>query len=421
MTAPLDGPVDSLLHGLDRATVLAAMTPQLPTALVRRLLDRARARDVQVDLLVADLTGRWEFLDDAAEQDLRAGRLTVTVLAGGVPRRLAPYVEHLPVSLWEADRLLAVGALDIDVLLARAERCADGSGSYGFMVGYTPSALTHAGRVAFEVAIGQVRHDGTDLDLHRADLLVDAPPDELPAAAPAPPTLAQLRIAELTAALVPDGATVQLGVGVVPAELAARLTDRRDLGLHSGVLPGAVQQLLASGAVTGRRKSVDPGRHVTSGLLGGDPYAWGDRVLLQPLSHTHDPQVLLGQDRLWALNSAYQVDLAGQVNAEYAGGARLSSGGGQADFARAAHAGNGASVISLPARAGDAMPRIVPRLDCPVTTPGSDVDLVVTEYGVAHLTGRTASQRAAALVAVAHPYDRPGLLRALADRPTRRT
>ena len=410
--------VADLLDGLDRATVLAAMTPQLPVALVRELLDCARAREVQIDLLVADLTGRWDFLDAAAELDLGQGRLTMTVLAGAVPRRLAGRVEHLPVSLWEADRLLSSGALSIDILLARVQRDQSGAGSYGAMLGYTPSALARARRVGFEVVPGSSAPAGTELDLQAADLLVEAAPVVRPVPAATTATLTQLRIAELTAALVPDAATVQLGVGVIPAEVAARLTQRSDLGLHSGVLPGPVQRLLAGGAVSGTAKGTDPGRHVATGLLGGDPDGWGSQVLLRPLSYTHDPRVLLSQHRLWALNSAYQLDLAGQVNAEYVAGARLSSGGGQADFARAAHAGTGATVISLPSRAGDGSPRIVVRLDCPVTTPGSDVDYVVTEYGVARLTGCTASQRASALIAIAHPQDRAGLLRGLACSPS---
>lgn len=425
-TVAADGIVDGLLDGLSRVTVLAAMSPQLPTRLVRRVLRQARRRDVEVTLLVADLTGRWDFLDDTAETDLRTGRLTVTVLAGAVPRHLAAAVEHLPVSLWEADRLIASGALDIDLLLARVGRCPDRAGSYGDLVGFTPAALGQARRVAFEVHPAQRRHPGTELDLRRADLLVETDPAGPCRSAGDPtagavPSAAQRRIAELTADLVPDGATVQLGVGVVPGEVAARLTGRRHLGLHSGILPGSVQQLLAAGAVTGARKSRDRNRHVATGLLGGNPQAWTADVLLQPISDTHNPKVLLNQHNLWALNSAYQVDLSAQVNAEYTSGLRRASGGGQADFARAAHAGTGASIISLPARTAHGTPRIVPQLGCPVTTPGADVDAVVTEYGVAHLTGRTASQRARALIAVAHPDDRPGLLASLSRRPPERT
>lgn len=398
--------VTGLLDGLTTATILAAMSPQLPSALVRQLLDEGRADNIEVHLIVADLSGTWDFLDGAAQTDLAAGRLKVTVVAGTVPRRLADLVGHLPVPLWETDRLIASGALGIDVFLARVT-----PHSFGAMVGYSPSALSVAPRVAFEVVpTSRAPFPGTELDLSVADLLLDGEPDARAANRSVAPSHEQRRIAELTAALVPDGATLQLGIGAVPDLIAAHLVDRVDLGLHSGLLPGGTQALLASGAATGRRKSREPGRHVATGVIGGDPDGWGKDILLRQLSETHDPQLLLGHENLWALNSAYQVDLFGQVNAEYLGGQRQASGGGQADFARAAHAGSGASVITVPSRTSDGRPRIVTALDCPVTTPASDIDYVVTEHGVAHLTGRTGAERTAALVAVAHPDDRANLL-----------
>ena len=399
-----------LLEGLSRATVLAAMSPQLPDGLVRAVLTEARRREIETTLLVADLTGEWDFLDARAEADLLDGRLRVVVLAGSVPRRLAARVEQLPVSLFEADRLIASGALHADVLLARAGRTPSGAGTMGNSIGYTSSALARTMRVGFEVAPVQTVPPGTAVDLSAAELLI-----ETTAAAATEPTatgtFAQHRIADLTAGLVPDGATIQLGLGVVPALVAARLTERHHLGLHSGILPAAARSLIASGAVTGHRKVRDVGRHVATGLMGAG--TWSSDVLLQPISRTHDPGILAAHEHLWALNSAYQVDLAGQVNSEYVGDLRLSSGGGLIDFARAAHSGAGASVISLPSRTADGSPRIVPRLDCFVTIPGTDVDAVVTEYGVAHLAGRTAYERAAALVQIAHPEDRSSLLTSL--------
>jgi 4-hydroxybutyrate CoA-transferase len=398
--------VTGLLDGLATATILAAMSPQLPSALVRQLLDEARAEDIDVHLIVADLSGTWDFLDGAAQTDLAAGQLRITALAGTVPRQLADLVGHLPVPLWETDRLIASGALGIDVFLARVE-----PQSFGAMVGYSTSALSVAPRVAFEVVpTNRAPLPGSELDISIADHLLTMDPGPRAVARTAPASDEQRHIARLTAALVPDGATLQLGIGAVPDLIAAHLVDRHDLGLHSGLLPGSTQALIASGAVTGRRKSRQQGRHVATGVDGGDPNGWGKDVLLQPLSKTHDPQLLLGHENLWALNSAYQVDLAGQVNAEYIGRQRRASGAGQADFARAAHAGGGASVITVPSRTSDGRPRIVTALDCPVTTPASDIDYVVTEHGVAHLTGRTGAERAAALVAVAHPDDRTDLL-----------
>jgi 4-hydroxybutyrate CoA-transferase len=405
--------VTGLLDGLTSATVLAAMSPQLPSALVRRLLDEARAADIGMHLMVADISGSWDFLDATARAELAAGRLRVTVLAGTVPRSLAVLVDYLPVPLWEIDRLIACGAFGVDIFVARVD-----THSFGDMVGYSPSALVAAPRIAFEVVpTRRAPLPGSELDISVADFVVLGEPDPPPADRCATANSDQRRIAEMTAGLVPDGATLQLGIGVLPDFVASQLVKRTDLGLHSGLLSGGTQALIAGGAATGRRKSLDPGRHVATGVIGGESDSWGIDVLLQPLSTTHDPHLLLEQERLWAVNSAYQVDLAGQVNAEYLGGLRRSSGAGQTDFARAAHAGSGASVITLPSRTSDCEPRIVSALDCPVTTPASDVDYVVTEHGVAELTGRTGAERAVALIGVAHPDDRAALL---VTRPERR-
>jgi acyl-CoA hydrolase len=139
-------------------------------------------------------------------------------------------------------------------------------------------------------------------------------------------------------------------------------------------------------------------------------------VLLLPLSQTHAPQILAAIPRFWAVNSAFEIDLTGQVNAEYVNGVRIAGAGGQADFFRGAHGGTqGRSVLALPARTTKGKPRIVPRLGPPglSATPPAEVDYVVTEHGAAELQGRTARERALALIAVAHPDDRAALTQAL--------
>ena len=418
----LEPAADTLLAGLSEATVLAAMTPQLPTALVSAVLSSARRHDVQLTLMVADLTGRWDFLDDEAKSDAAAGRLGLLALAGAVPRHLEGLVGHLPVSLWDVDRLIGTATLPVDVFLARVgagDR--PGWASYGDMVGYSPSALDVAGKVAFEVTPHPQIHPGAGgIPMSRADVVVYgayAPPD---LAAGRPLTREQHCVARRVAELIPDGATLQIGVGAVPTAAIGGLTGKVDLGMHSGILAGELQPLIAGGVITGRLKTSQRGHHVATGLLGGDPTAWGGDVLLAPISRTHHPARLLEHENLWAINSALEVDLAGQVNAEYAGDRKAASGGGQIDFVRAAHASSrGAAVIALPARAGSGAARIVPRLAHPVTTTGGDVDYVVTEHGVARLAGLSAEQRSQALIDVAHPDDRP-LLRAAAaaEAPT---
>jgi acyl-CoA hydrolase len=147
-------------------------------------------------------------------------------------------------------------------------------------------------------------------------------------------------------------------------------------------------------------------------LAAGDS-TWPDVVRLQPISQTHDPDALRALSSFWAVNSAFEVDVHGCVNAEYVGAQRLATGGGLVDFVRAAHAGDtGAAVIALPSRTRYGRSRIRRRFDPPTiaTVLGTDIDFVVTEYGVARLHGLTDTERARAIAEVAHPDDRGWLL-----------
>jgi 4-hydroxybutyrate CoA-transferase len=398
------------------------MGPQQPDELLRALIQQSRALDVRLTLFVADLTGSFGFLDEADLADARSGRLEIITLAGAVPRRWSPAVDYLPLSLWDVDRALSDGRLTVDVVVAVVVPGPEPrTVAFGDMVGFTPSALTHASAVGFELRPGRSFPGCYSVPLEQADTVVTT--GNVPALPTRPPArldAIQDSIGRQVAALIPDTATLQLGLGAVPEAVCAHLGGRRDLGLHSGVLSSSLRSLIRSGAVNGACKSVEIGRHVATGVLDADDDGpgWGEDVELQPISLTHAPDRLLRHDRLWAVNSAFEVDLAGQPNAEYAGGARVASGGGQADFVRAAHVSRGgAAVIALPARTRTGRSRIVARLAPAImaTSPGSDIDIVVTEHGVAHLTARTAAERAHALIAIAHPDDREQLVRELAD------
>jgi 4-hydroxybutyrate CoA-transferase len=238
---------------------------------------------------------------------------------------------------------------------------------------------------------------------------------------PGPPASAQRaadevrdRIAANLARIVPPDATLQVGIGSVAEALIGALAGRAGIGLHSGILPSALRARLAAGDFTGSGKTVDPGLAVSTGLApdaGAEP--WPASLRLRPIIETHSHEALARHDRLWAINSAFSVDLGGQVNAEWVGGLKVACGAGQLDFARAAHASpGGASVIALPACTSQGRSRIVTRLDTvgAVTTLASEVDYVVTEYGVAPLTGCTLGERARALAAVTHPDYRAALL-----------
>jgi acyl-CoA hydrolase len=280
------------------------------------------------------------------------------------------------------------------------------------MIGYTPAALDRAGSIGLEVLPrGTDRAGGWGITAGRADALCAASTAVEPAApATAPASPVRDRIGELVGGLIPDDATLELGIGAVPEAVVPYLGLKTALGLHSGILPASLRTLVAAGAFDGSAKSYARGRHVATGVVGSG--GWGDRLRLEPLSVTHAPGVLARQHRFWAVNSAMEVDLLGQVNAEYAAGARVASGGGQADFFRAAHLSEGgAAVVAIPARTGSGRPRIVPRIRPPhgITTAAADVDIVVTEYGHAELRGATAAERARRMIAIAHPDDRKAL------------
>lgn len=428
MPSPAESHLDAaatLLAERDEATVVSAMSPQQPDRLLSALVAIARQRAMQLTLVVADLTGRFGFLDEDSVTDLRSGRLRIVTLAGSVPRRLSHLVEHVPNSLWDVDRMLGAGDIPADVFVARVSAArGDGAVGLGDMVGYTPSVLGTGVLVGFELVPGRVFAGTEPIPAARAEVLCagDRPASPPPAPARAP-TAQQREIARLVAGLVPDGATVQLGLGAIPEAVIAALAGKQDLGLHSGIFPASMRRLLADGVVTGALKSADEGLHIATGILDDDPLepaeSWGSNVMLQPIAITHAPDRLLRHERLWAINSAFEVDLAGQVNAEYAAGVRVASGGGQADFIRAAHASpGGASVLALPARTKSGGSRIVGSFGEPyvVTSRGNDVDFVVTEYGVAELRGATAGERARRLIEIAHPEDREPLRRARTAR-----
>ena len=224
-------------------------------------------------------------------------------------------------------------------------------------------------------------------------------------------------IATNVAALIPDGAALQLGVGAIPAEIANVIRDRSNLRVRSNLIGDWVLDLVASGAL-----DLDADGSCVTGMALGSPrlYDFVDRNTGIDFVHLDEllaPAALASCDPFVVVNSALQVDLLGQVNAESLGGLYVGAVGGQVDSFRATRmAKSGLSVIALPATnpAGDKS-SLVARLDGPTTSLQSDVDIIATEYGVADLRATTAAQRAERLIAVAAPAHRAGL-RAALDR-----
>ncbi|HUH86128.1 MAG TPA: acetyl-CoA hydrolase/transferase C-terminal domain-containing protein [Stellaceae bacterium] len=229
---------------------------------------------------------------------------------------------------------------------------------------------------------------------------------------------AEAQIAERVASLVPDGATLELGIGALPDAILAALTGHRDLGLHSGMLGDGVVTLAEAGALTNARKPIDTGISI-GGLLFGTrrlfDFAHRNPALrLMPPTYTHGHQMLRQLPSFIAINSAVEADLTGQVNGESLGGAYVGAIGGQVDFMRGAIAAGGRSIIALPATAkGGTVSRITAKLgDAIVTSLRSDMDTIVTEYGIAELRHRSLAERARRMIAIAAPQFREELERA---------
>jgi acyl-CoA hydrolase len=225
------------------------------------------------------------------------------------------------------------------------------------------------------------------------------------------------RIGETIAELVPDRATLQLGIGAIPAAAAAHLGSKRDLGIHTEMFTDGVVDLVEQGVVTGAAKARNRGKIVTAFLMGTRRvYDFVDdnpMVEMRPVDFTNDTHVIRSFDRFTAVNSAIEVDLSGQVVADSIGHRMYSGVGGQMDFMRgAALAREGRPIIALPSTAGDgSISRItaVVHEGAGIVTTRAHVRTVVTEYGVAELWGRSLRQRANALIAIAHPDHRDRL------------
>ena len=227
------------------------------------------------------------------------------------------------------------------------------------------------------------------------------------------------RIARQVAERIADGSTIQVGIGSIPTAVLEGLRDHRDLGVHTEMLSDGLMDLIEQGVVTGTRKRLQPGKAVTTFALGTAAlYDFLDEnpaVLLLPVDQVNDPRVIAREPRFVSINATTEVDVLGQCASETVAGRYWSSSGGQADFARGAmYSPDGTAFVVLPSTAaGGTISRIRATLSpgSVVTTLKNTVDHVVTEHGVADMRGRSISQRAAALVAVADPRFRDDLER----------
>ena len=214
--------------------------------------------------------------------------------------------------------------------------------------------------------------------------------------------------------LISDGYSLQTGIGAIPAAILSQLNDKNDLGMHGGLIDDGGMQLIENGNLTGARKALDTHKHVTGMALGSaELMTWlagRHDVVFRGANHTHEVSAIRQLDGFVSVNSAVEVDVFGQVNAEMAGGRQISGTGGSVDFMRAAKASKGGrSIVAMNATArGGTVSRIVPKVEM-VTALRTDVDTVVTEYGVAQVKDLPNQARAEALINIAAPQFRDEL------------
>ncbi|MBN1766514.1 MAG: GNAT family N-acetyltransferase [Sedimentisphaerales bacterium] len=332
--------------------------------------------------------------------------------------------DYTPIFLSDIPRLFSSGQLPLDVALIQVTPPDEhGMCSLGISVDIVKSAAENAAVVIAEVNPQMpYTHGESTINIDDIDVLV---PVDRPLFEVQPPesTEETRKIGEHVASLVEDGSTVELGIGQIPQSVLEFLNNKHELGIHTEMFTDRMIDMIASGVITGTRKSIDREKIVASFCMGTQKlydYIHDNPVFsFRPTEYVNDPFVIGRQSKMVAINVALEVDLTGQVCADSLGTRFFSGIGGQVDFNRgAARSTGGKAIIALPSTARDGkISRIVSKLTpgTGVVTTRGDVHYVVTEYGVAYLHGKSIQERSLALISIAHPDYRVQLLEEAID------
>ncbi len=390
----------------------------VPVTLVEGLTERAAdLRDVEITQVLT--SAEAPYADPAYQDSFRVNALFI-----GSNVRTAVHegrADFTPIFLSEIPNLFREGILPIDVaLIAVSPPDEHGFCSFGVEVGATKPAAESARIIIAEINQQMPRTLG-DSFIHISRLHhiieVDYPVPEAPQGGG---SSQHLQIGQHIAELIPNGATLQMGIGSIPDAVLKSLTHHQDLGIHTELFSDGVIDLVENGIINCRCKTFHPGKIVAGFILGTHQlYEFVDNnplIELHPIDYVNDPFNIARNEKMVAINSAVQIDLTGQICADSIGHRFYSGVGGQVDFIRgAARSKGGLPIIAClsTAQRGRAS-RIVPALyeGAGVVTTRNDVHFVVTEYGVASLHGKTVRQRAQTLIHIAHPQFRDELTHA---------
>jgi acetyl-CoA hydrolase len=361
--------------------------------------------------------------EDAYTAPEMAGHLRINTIFVSHNVRQAVHegrADFTPVLLSEFPLLFKKNVLPLDVALIHISPPDEhGFCSLGVEVGLTKSAAESAKIIIAEVNQQMPRTLGDSfIHVSKLDYMVPVDYDlpELAMGTKGPDDITKT-IAGYCAELIPDGATMQMGIGAIPDAVLKFLYDKKDLGIHTELFSDGVIELVEAGVLTNAQKTLHPGKIIAGFILGTKKlYRWvHDNPLIEfhPTEYVNDPFVIAQNDRMVAINSAIEVDFTGQICADSIGPKIYSGVGGQLDFIYgASRSKGGVPILTLPSTAkDDTISRITPMLKqgAGVVTSRNHVRYVITEYGIADLYGKTIRQRAHALINIAHPKFRDEL------------
>lgn len=406
---------EAVTHIKDGDRVFLTGNVSVPNRLLDALVDYAPTLK-DVELVQALTVASSNYVAPQLEGHLRVNSIFVS---GNIRQAVQDgRADFTPVLLSEFPTLFKKGILPLDVALVNLSTPDEhGFCSFGVEVGLTKSAAEAAKIVIAEVNEQMPRTLG-DAFIHVSRINYMVPTNyrlqELPMNESGP-SETTLKIAENCAELIPDGATMQMGIGAIPDAVLTFLMNKKDLGIHTELFADGVIDLVEAGVLTNARKTLHPGKIVAGFILGTKRvYDWVDDNPLcefHPTEYVNDPFVIAQNARMVAINSAIEVDLTGQICADSIGAKLYSGVGGQLDFIYgASRSEGGVPIIALPSRTKD-FSRIVSLLKhgAGVVTTRNHVHYVVTEYGIADLYGKTVRQRAQRLINIAHPEYRDQL------------
>jgi len=414
-TAP-NQPADVLAHITPETQIIVPLANGEPTAVIDAIEDAAAADDPRIeDVRIHQMHAIHDRRYLRGEFGTRLKNISYFLSHVTRPYFAAGHIGLVPAHFSEVYALMRMRTDDPLVIAAASPPDRHGYFSLGVSADYTASFIGR-GRFFLEVTDDMPRTFGRN-QIHVSQVEGWCRSDRpLVEAQPAVSGETDRLIAEFVADRIPNGATIQTGIGSIPNAIMTSLGDHKDLGIHTELLSDGVVDLIESGVVNGVKKRLNRTKAVATFALGTERLHEflheNTAIELHAVRYVNDPRIIANENNFVSINATLTVDFLGQCASETIGGQYYSSSGGQNDFARGAmysDGGQGFVVLHSTTSHGDS--RIVPQLAAGdvVTTPKNTIDKIVTEYGVADLRGKSIRERSAALIAVAHPDHRDEL------------